>query len=77
MGELVIPKTDDHDCGLETKGYLEIRDVVVDSLRDADHAKFKSAPPPVDTWMMPSLLLSASPLSTAFALLSDVTLMAG
>ena len=32
---------------------------------------------PVETWMIPSLLLSAKPLSTAFAVVSDVTLMAG
>ena len=36
-----------------------------------------NAPPPVDTWMIPSLLLSASPFNTAFAVVSDVTLMAG
>lgn len=36
-----------------------------------------NAPPPVDTWMIPSLSLSARPLSTAFAVVSDVTLMAG
>ena len=35
------------------------------------------APPPVDTWMMPSLRLSANPLRTALAVVSDVTLMAG
>jgi hypothetical protein len=35
------------------------------------------APPPVETWIIPSLLLSASPLRTAFAVVSDVTLMAG
>jgi len=33
--------------------------------------------PPVDTWTIPSLRLSASPFSTAFAVVSDVTLMAG
>jgi hypothetical protein len=32
---------------------------------------------PVDTWTIPSLLLSASPFNTAFAVVSDVTLMAG
>ena len=31
------------DSGLETKGRLEIGDVVVDSLRDADHAEFEAA----------------------------------
>ena len=36
-----------------------------------------NAPPPVETWMIPSLLLSASPFNTAFAVVSDVTLMAG
>ncbi len=36
-----------------------------------------NAPPPVETWMMPSLLLSASPFSTAFAVVRDVTLTAG
>ena len=36
-----------------------------------------NAPPPVETWMIPSLLLSASPFSTALAVVSDVTLMAG
>jgi hypothetical protein len=36
-----------------------------------------NAPPPVDSWMIPSLLLSVSPFSTAFAVVSDVTLMAG
>ena len=35
------------------------------------------AAPPVETWMIPSLPLSASPLRTAFAVLSDVTLTAG
>ncbi len=36
-----------------------------------------NAPPPVETWMIPSLLLSARPFSTAFAVVSDVTLIAG
>ena len=36
-----------------------------------------NAPPPVDTWIIPSLLLSASPFNTAFAVVSDVTLTAG
>ena len=44
------------------------------SFTDDPEAK---APPPVETWMMPSLLLSASPLSTALAVVSEVTLMAG
>jgi hypothetical protein len=35
------------------------------------------AAPPVETWMMPSLLLSASPFNTALTVVSDVTLMAG
>jgi hypothetical protein len=36
-----------------------------------------NAAPPVETWTIPSLRLSASPRSTAFAVVSDVTLMAG
>jgi hypothetical protein len=35
------------------------------------------AAPPVETWMIPSLPLSASPLRTALAVVSDVTLTAG
>jgi hypothetical protein len=35
------------------------------------------AAPPVETWMIPSHRLSASPLRTAFAVVSDVTLTAG
>ena len=37
----------------------------------------RNAPPPVEIWIIPSLLLSASPRSTAFAVVSEVTLMAG
>ena len=36
-----------------------------------------NAAPPVDTWMMPSLFASANPRSTALAVVSEVTLMAG
>jgi hypothetical protein len=35
------------------------------------------AAPPVEIWMNPSLLLSAKPFRTAFAVLRDVTLTAG
>ena len=35
------------------------------------------AAPPVETWTIPSLLASASPRRTAFAVVSEVTLMAG
>jgi hypothetical protein len=33
--------------------------------------------PPVETWMIPSLLASANPRSAAFSVWLDVTLMAG
>jgi hypothetical protein len=36
-----------------------------------------NAPPPVETWMMPSLRLSDRPLRTALAVAIDVTLTAG
>ncbi len=36
-----------------------------------------NAAPPVETWMMPSLPLSAKPLRTPLTVVSDVTLMAG
>jgi hypothetical protein len=57
----------------------------VDVLSDRDGAKHHlltalpeaNAAPPVDTWMIPSLLLSASPLKTALAVVSEVTLIAG
>jgi hypothetical protein len=44
------------------------------SLRDNPEAK---AAPPVETWMMPSLLLSARPFKTPLAVVREVTLMAG
>jgi hypothetical protein len=34
-------------------------------------------PPPVDTWMIPSLLVSARPRSTALAVVIEVTLKPG
>ena len=33
--------------------------------------------PPVETWMMPSLSASAKPLSAAFSVWDEVTLIAG
>ena len=45
--------------------------------RVLEHVPDAKAPPPVETWMMPSALHSARPRSTALAVVSEVTLTAG